>query len=384
MKLCRAELRAFSLPLVKTLPTAHGQIEGRRGHLVVLTDAQGHHGYGEATPLVEFGTEDLSASHAALARSVSDLLHAEEQGLEAFLILNTRACRDAPCARAAIDSALHDLAAQCLETDLASWIRERAGLGGAPASRVQVQAIVSGNDPSSVQASAASLLADGFETFKLKLATVGNVVDSGLDRERVAALREAIGPSLQIRLDANEAWTFREALSAISELASFGIDFIEQPVARRDLVALKDLDEHAAIPIAADEALLDSGWEACLKMRAASTFVVKPAAIGGIAPSLALFKRAEDQGIQIVWSSLIDGVVSRATALALAAALGSPEESHGLGTARLLASDLAEEGISKGPSVSLTLGPGLDWPRSHRRAPEDEIWGRLDSFEAPS
>jgi o-succinylbenzoate synthase len=382
VKLCRAESTAFSLPLVQALPTAHGRIECRRGHLVVLIDDEGHRGYGEATPLAEFGTEDLSVSRTALARSLADLVRAGENGLDAFLVANTRACQDAPCTRAAIETALTDLAAQRARKDLPSWIRERAGLHGTPSVRVPVQAIVSGDDPATVQASAASLLADGFETFKLKLATAGRNVDPGLDRERVAALREVIGPTLRIRLDANEAWTFRQALFAIEALAHFKIDFVEQPVARRDLAALKELDQHAAIPIAADEALLDSGWEACLEMRAASTFVVKPAAIGGIEPSLALFRRAQERDIRIVWSSLLDGVVSRAMALALAAALGSPEEPHGLGTARLLACDLVDEGISKGPSIPVAEGPGLAWPRLHRRTQNDEIWGRVDSFES--
>lgn len=384
MKIDRAEMRAFALPLVQPLSTAHGRIEVREGFLVRLVDDEGFHGHGEATPLASFGTEDRQSSEAALAHSLGKLVRSGEQSFEGSLALNARCCHRAPCAQAAIDSALHDLAAQRAGQSLSTWIRARAGLAGEPASSIRVQAIVSGDDPSSVRCSAESLRVDGFEAFKLKLAVSGDGGDLGRDLERVAALRDAVGPSARIRLDANEAWTFAEAQSALEAFERFEIDFVEQPIGRGDLAALKDLDRAAATSVAADEALLNSGWESCLAARAASIFVVKPAALGGIESALTLSRRARAQGVRVIWSSLIDGAVSRALGFALAAALGAEDEVHGLGTARLLARDLVDGTDSEGSTIALGTAPGLGWHSAQLCEERDEIWGSVEIIESVS
>jgi len=156
----------------------------------------------------------------------------------------------------------------------------------------------------------------------------------------VSALRSAVGPKARLRLDANEAWNRTAAAAALVALEPFGIDYVEQPVRRDDLVGLKRLSQDGAIPVAADEALLGDGLAACLEARAASILIVKPAAVGGLSASIGVWRRAREEGLRVVWSTLIEAAVGRAAALALAAGLGPVDEVHGLGTADLLAADL--------------------------------------------
>lgn len=394
MKILRGGTRTFALPLVTPLATAHGRIASRDGYLVSLMDQEGRCGFGEATPLPEFGTENLETSGRALERALRRLVAAGTHTIEDALALCSRSCVEAPCALSALDGALHDLAAQHAERSLPDWIRDRAGLPGASARRIFVQALVVGEAPAEVSASARAALDEGFETFKLKLAVSPSQRDLELDLARVAALRETVGPAHRIRLDANEAWTLREAESALDALLRFDIDYVEQPVGRGERAALKDLDTNAAVPVAADEALLRKGWEACLESRAASIFIVKPAALGGIAPCLALYRRARALGIRIVWSSLIDGAVGRAGAVALAAALGGSgicdgegdDEVHGLGTGRLLARDLVEdrEGVDGEiePNRTVGLGTALTpvWDVPHDA--DEPFWGETWVVEA--
>ena len=387
LKVCRAGTRSFALPLVNPISTAHGPIASRAGFLVSLMDEEGRCGFGEATPLPIFGTEDLGTAGCALEEALGRLVHGSTRSFEEALAVSARACIDAPCALSALDGALHDLAAQRAGRSMSAWIRDRAGLAGEPAGRINVQALVVGQDAESVAVSAQASLDEGFETFKLKLAASRS--QPGLELELVASLREVIGPARRIRLDANEAWEFREAEQALAALARFDIDYVEQPVAREDRAALKSLATNAAIPVAADEALLGTGWQACLESQAASIFVVKPAALGGIAAATALFRRARERGIRVVWSSLIDGAVSRATAVALAAGLGPADEPddevHGLGTAKLLARDLIEgcEVVLGGIDSNQAVGPGCDlvpvWEISVSAS--DEFWGEVRIFE---
>ncbi len=392
MRIVRAGLRAFVLPLVSPLETAHGAIAARAGFLVTREDEYGRFGVGEATPLPAFGGEHLDACGEALARALGGLVEGGQQADAGMRALVAEACGGAPCARAAIETALADLASQRMGVSLARWIRTRAGLTGEPAIHVRAQALVTGADPEAVDASARRARAAGFETFKLKLAVSPAQRDLARDLERVAALRTAIGRAGRIRLDANEAWSRLEAESALARLAPFGIEFIEQPVARRELDDLADLDRAGPIPIAADEALLGGQLEVCLSRRSARIFIVKPAVLGGIPATLELAARAEAAGIRIVFSNLIEGCVGRAAAVALAAGLAPANdvggEFHGLGTAHLLARDF-ESTESTGPTASASpavlhphAGIGLGVSLGPCWALDGEVFGEGYRFES--
>jgi o-succinylbenzoate synthase len=386
-------LRAFRLPLHHPLSTAHGPISERHGFLVRAEDSQGRVGLGEATPLPEFGTESYAESERALSGAARALLDGSP-AIDALAAVEG-SCRRAPNARAALECAIADLDAQRRGSSLGAYWRERAGLAGEAATEVSVQALIGGQTPEAVFESASHIREEGYRAFKLKLAVSPESRTIEADLDRVAALREAAGKGVLIRLDANEAWTRDEAFSALSALAPFDIDYVEQPLARNDLEGLAWLEKEAPIAVAADEALLGDGLERCLEMRAARILIVKPAAIGGVSVAVMLVHRARQLGLRVVWSSLIDGAISRQAALHLAAGLsvhGEGERKHevfGLGTGPLLAMDFdGAPRISGGKlRLSRSLGLGLEGaPRSQSAFEgEDSIWnGPARYFEAKS
>jgi o-succinylbenzoate synthase len=341
VRLRRAALHPFTLPLKRPLATAHGPISARQGWLVELEDEAGRRGLGEATPLADFGTEDLQSSRRSLEAGLSRWLRQGEIGDEPI-----HASEGAPCARFALDAARYDLAAKVAGRSLAEELCREAGRSDPPETLVGVQALFAGSTPQQVEENARLWMSRGFAAFKLKLAVSPTERDGSMDLERVSALRSTVGVEARIRLDANEAWERDEAAEVLAALAGFEIDYVEQPVRRDDLVGLEWLSREAAIPVAADEALLGKGLAACLDARAASILIVKPAAIGGLSDSIALWQRAQREGLRVIWSTLIEGAVGRSAALALAAALGPVAEIHGLGTADLLAADLASSSVA--------------------------------------
>jgi o-succinylbenzoate synthase len=360
VKIRRAALRAFRLPLVKPLATAHGAIAERRGWLLRIEDLEGRVGLGEATPLPEFGTENPVDCERALRQSLKDLIDLApgidaDSATEVF----SRCCEARPTARAALECALADLAAQRASLSLGAYWRRMAGVDGEPAETVRIQSLVGGETPESVFESAALARSLGHRAYKLKLCVTPESTEMGFDLDRVAALRDAVGVDAMIRLDANEAWTLDAARDALTRLARFEIDFVEQPVPRSDLEGLSILDREAPIPVAADEALLGDGLERCIEMRAARILVVKPAAIGGFGIAIALLRQAREHGLRIVWSSLLDGAVSRMAALHLAAALGPDREVHGLGTGALLKEDLEAGPPIESGAIALPRAVGL-------------------------
>lgn len=340
MRILRATLRGFVLPLVRPLETAHGPVLARRGWLVELEGEGGVRGFGEATPLASFGTEAPETCLRVLSRECDRLVSGRSSSPGTLW----GATVGAPCARAALETARFDLEARLRGVSMAQWLTEQESVPGTAAPLVATQALISGGDPADVEARARAARVAGFEAFKLKLAVPPHASDVARDVDRVAALRAAVGSGATVRLDANEAWGgVEEAAAALAALSRFDVDFVEQPVRRDDLASLGRLAREGAIPVAADEALQGEGLSAFLDARAATILVVKPAAIGGFGPSMRLARRAREEGWRVIWSTLIDGATGRGAALALASAFGARGEVHGLGTARLLGADLGGE-----------------------------------------
>ena len=364
MKLRRASIQGFSLPMRQSMHTAHGRIDHREGLLVEVEDEHGLRGFGEATPLPSFGTEGFEACRRALEAALKRGLTSDAPGLTLLSSADSPlALAETPCASFAWETALFDLASRREAQPLAAWIRNRARLADPPSERVQSQTLVSGDSPAEVEESARRTKAAGAIAFKLKVAAgrdSSGGPDLAWDLERVAALRSTVGAEARIRLDANEGWTLEEAEQALRGLVSYDIDFVEQPVARADLSGLKRLRDQAIIEIAADESLQVGGLNACLAANAASVWVVKPAALGGLDRSIEVARLARESGIRLVWSTLMDGAIGRGAAIALAAALQAGDEVHGLGTWDWLAADLGQECASReGGAMRLRNSAGL-------------------------
>lgn len=178
----------------------------------------------------------------------------------------------------------------------------------------------------------------GASTAKVKVADPGSDLDQ--DAERLAAVREALGPGARIRIDANAAWTLEEALAALPvlERAAGGLEYAEQPCASiEDLAALRRALD---VPIAADESVRRA--EDPLRVaraEAADVLVMKVQPLGGVSRCLEL---ADQAGLPVVVSSALESSVGLSAGLALAAALPELPHACGLATAALLTGDVVD------------------------------------------
>jgi L-alanine-DL-glutamate epimerase-like enolase superfamily enzyme len=180
-----------------------------------------------------------------------------------------------------------------------------------------------------------------------------------------------VGPEVKIRVDANGGWPEPEAQEALERLGEYGLELCEQPVAPEDVKALGRLQRRVPFPLAADEAISVPGAIPGLlgttgDMPAARVFVLKPMVLGGLLPALLLARQAERQGLESFVTSSLDGVVSRAGAAHLAAALPSGRLAAGLGVGSLFKindADPAEQAFRPaGGRIRLPDAPGLGLP----------------------
>jgi O-succinylbenzoate synthase len=175
--------------------------------------------------------------------------------------------------------------------------------------------------------------AAGCGTAKVKVAEAGQSLAD--DIGRVEAVRDALGPSGAIRVDANGAWSLDAATKALTELSTFGLEYAEQPV--QSLTDMAALRRRVDVRLAADESVRNADDPLRIAgLEAADIVVLKVQPLGGVRTCLQV---AEACGLPVVVSSAIETSVGIAAGVALAAALPDLPFACGLGTVPLLADD---------------------------------------------
>jgi O-succinylbenzoate synthase len=233
------------------------------------------------------------------------------------------------------------------DTEAAAWLAtalEAAWLGWPPAVRsaVPVGAIV----PAVPPARARELVqAAGCRTAKVKVADAPGSL--GADADRVAAVRDALGPGGHVRVDANGRWDVDTAVTSLGVLdeAAAGLQYAEQPCATvEELAALR---RRTHVPVAADESIRRAEDPlAVARAHAADVVVVKCAPLGGVRRALLVAAQVAGAAeLPVVVSSALETSVGLAAELALAGALPRLELACGVGTLALLGRDVVGEPV---------------------------------------
>ncbi|MEJ7774383.1 MAG: o-succinylbenzoate synthase [Nocardioidaceae bacterium] len=179
----------------------------------------------------------------------------------------------------------------------------------------------------------------GCRTAKVKVAEPGQTLED--DVARVAAVRAALGAAGRIRVDANGAWSVDEAVLALRELASYDLEYAEQPTA--SVEELAEVRRRVDVPIAADESIRRAQDPVRVKRcGAADIAVLKVQPLGGVRACLRL---AEQIDMPVVVSSALETSVGIAAGVRLAAALPELPYACGLATASMLRADVVADSL---------------------------------------
>jgi o-succinylbenzoate synthase len=330
----------------------------REGFWVTLQDEAGRIGFGEVAPLSDWGTESLLQSAEALNRLAATRANTLEEVAPALEEAGlSRSCT--PAAYAGCEGAMLDLLAQRAGVSLAAYLSRH------PKASVALNALVVSASQKEAAREALALVNDGYCTLKLKVGAQALQADLA----RVKAVREAVGPFVHLRLDANGVWARQAALEAIQRFAAFSLQYVEQPVAAIDREGLAWVAGHCGVPIAADEALQRPCDAQALLKLPIDTLILKPMALGGLLVALEVARQAREAGKKVVLSSVLDRGVGTLACLHLAAALGNGVAPCGLATFGLFegAPAISAKAISQG-AWQLSTGPGLGLDACFREA----------------
>ena len=319
--------------------------------VVDLTDSDDLHGFGEAPQVWRVTGESLAGAEACVqgplrdvvvGRSVDDLADLL-RSVETAVVGNYGA-------KAALDGALHDLAARRLGVSLPRLL-------GSSRHDVHTDVTVSAGAADQVVEAAAERVKEGFTVLKLKVGA-----DADTDVASILAMRERVGPDISIRVDANQGWTVRQAITVIRSLEDAGADleFVEQPVPAYDLDGLARITQSVDTPVMADESVFGlRDLSAVIERGAADLVNVKLAKCGGLSTARAMLALASAHGVGTIVGSMMEGPIGVGAAASLVAAHGTTCTSD-LDAAWWLASSPVVGGLTyDGGTIRLPETPGL-------------------------
>jgi o-succinylbenzoate synthase len=318
----RRSLLHLRIPMREPFVTSGGVVAERELVVIRLEDEDGVMGFGEAAPLEPYDGISLA---------------------DVWLVL-----RDGPPPRGAPPQAR--TAWELAELDLQARRRERP-LGEPGADAIPVNWTLPAGPPAEVAEAAVAAVQRGFACMKVKVGLPDDV-------ERVAAVREAIGPWPALRVDANGAWQAGEAVKRIGELERFDLQLVEQPCPTLEEMVVVRSEVEA--PVAADESVRTADdVRRAAELGACDAVNVKVAPAGGFLPARDALRAARDSGLQAWLSSTLDGPWGIAAALRLAASEGV-SLACGLATLELFDARIARAlPAPRLGLMSVPQGPGL-------------------------
>ena len=351
MKIQSIEIGKVSIPLKKPFKTALRTVHSAEDIIVKVIADSGETGFGNAPPTAVITGDSQDSIIAAIRDTLAPkLVGMDIDNIEGIMTALDSGMLHNCSAKAALDIAVYDLFGKRYGLPLYK-------LFGGYCRSMETDLTISLNDPDEMVRDSLEAVAEGYTALKLK---VGN--DPALDIRRVQAIRDAVGPAVKIRLDANQGWNAKEAVRTIHRFEADGLDIelIEQPVKAHDFDGLKYVTDHVETDIMADESAFGP-YEVfrLLSMRACDLINIKLMKAGGLHNAVKIAHFAETMGVHCMMGCMLESKVGITAAASLAAGKRIVSRAD-LDAAVLLAEDPVVGGVSFDKNqLILSDAPGL-------------------------
>lgn len=351
MKIREIQIGKVSIPLKKPFKTALRQVNSAEDIIIKVVTDTGEIGYGNAPPTAVITGDSQDSIVGAIRYTIGPkLIGMDVDNLEGIMTAIDTAMLNNSSAKAALDIAVYDLFGKLHGIPLYK-------LFGGYSNTMVTDLTISVNEPEEMVRDSQEAVAAGYRALKLKVGT-----DAVLDIQRVKAIRAAVGYDIDIRLDANQGWTPKEAVRTIRKFEDLGlgIELIEQPVKAHDFEGLKFVTNHVETDIMADESAFGP-YEVfqLLAMSACDLINIKVMKAGGLHNALRIASFAETVGMQCMMGCMLESKVGITAAASIAGGKRIITRAD-LDAAVLLAEDPVIGGISYDKNqLIISDAPGL-------------------------
>lgn len=312
MKITSVRLGRICVPLRTPFKTALRTVNSVEDVIVELHTDTGAVGYGEAPPTGAITGDTTGAIIGAIRDHIGKtILGRDVDELEPLLQAVQKSIVGNSSAKAAVDMAIWDLYGQLYNIPVHKLL-------GGGRKQIVTDLTISVNDPETMVKDALIAIDRGYDCLKMKVG-----IDPELDVARLAAVRGAVGKDVVIRIDANQAWTPKQAVQILNAMQEQGLDIelVEQPVKAHDLEGLKYVTDHSYVPVLADEAVFSpEDAMTIMKMGAADLLNIKLMKCGGLYNALKIASAAEVFGVECMIGCMLEAKIAVNAAVHLACA----------------------------------------------------------------
>jgi L-alanine-DL-glutamate epimerase-like enolase superfamily enzyme len=310
MRITRVEAWPVAMRLKEPYTIAYETITETTNVFLRIETSSGLTGMGCAAPDEVVTGETAAGTLSTLESVVAPLMRGGDPLRRLSWITRLkRHLPEAPSARAAVDIALHDLLGKAAGLPL--W----RVLGGYRRSILTSITIgILGMDETVERA--VDFVERGFRAIKIK---GGRAFEE--DAARVLKVREAVGPKIELRFDANQGYTVDQALGFVRLTKSAGVEILEQPTPREEPDLLGRVVAGASIAVMADESLMSLRDAFSLARRDFADMVnVKLMKVGGIDEALQINAVASSAHLEVMVGCMDESALSIAAGLHFALA----------------------------------------------------------------
>jgi L-alanine-DL-glutamate epimerase-like enolase superfamily enzyme len=309
MRITRVEVWSISIPLNEPYTVAYAHTDAAVNVFVRLhTDR--FVGLGSANPDPEVTGETPERVEQLLRGPATDALVGADPLARTELFGRVRAAIGAaPATLAAVDMALFDLLGKVADLPLFRL------LGGHRTS-IRTATTIGIEPEDQAVAHAKDWVARGFTLLKIK-----GGLDVAADVARVRKIREVVGNSIDLVFDANQGFSFDDAVRFAKETSAVRLDFMEQPSKKEDLNLLGKIRHAIDLPVMADECMCSPADAFQLAARDLASWInLKLMKVGGIGEALKIDAVAQASGLKVMVGCMDESALSIAAGLHVALA----------------------------------------------------------------
>lgn len=310
MKITDVKMEPFHIELAEPIRVAFAEVSHSTSILIKISTDEGYEGYGEAAPFAPVTGETAEGCMAVLNMFRQELIGKNPLDIEQIHAMMDGLVHGNGSAKCAVDIALHDIKGKVMGQPLYRV------LGGFQ-SVVQNDVTIGISAPEKMAQAAEDYVKNqGYRILKIKAG-----IDPEEDIRAIRLIREAVGPDIRLRVDANQGYTINRAVYALEGMKRYGVEAVEQCLPDWDLEGAAMLRQKVSgLELMLDESIHTTrdAARAC-KLGAADIFNIKLMKCGGLYRGGQISTLAENFGITCMVGCMMETKIAITAGLSLVA-----------------------------------------------------------------